>query len=669
MSFNKIFKLFAISIFLISISYSQEKGYELNSINFTGNNEFSSSELRYNIYSEESPGWVWKFLNSFTPFGRGPVYFDSTEIPSDVNALRAFYNAHGFFKSEVSYKYSVDTTDKSVDLTYIIKENKPSTYGSLYIFGVDTLPLSVRQFISQQLNVDTTKRYDENTLQQKVEGALNVLLNSGYMFARFDSTLIIKDTTINKADINVYYTPGKRYKIDSLVIRKDGAGAPEVSDDLLRKLTDIKKGEYYDLDAIKQKQTMLFRTNLFNSVVLSPVERDTTDSKVPLRLSGNIGLLNELSPELILNNQNNALNIGLSASYVRKNFLGEARTLTISPSFGIQDFYNIDYARLFKKFSIYDTTLLGYVDAHITIQQPYLFGKPIFGTWENYAQILKQSNYNIITYGSKLNFEFELPSYTIINFLSTYFSVEEDKERYFTIDSSSSKLPSYLGANFGRTYVDNLLFPTTGYNISMEAEIANIFPYIFAKTFKTDFSDALFYRLVFTGSFYIPLNIRRNTIFAFKTKIGNIHTFVGDYGDIPLNRTFRPGGSNSVRGWRTNQLHPPQAPSITNYVEGITDIKGGTFLLESSMELRYRFVESFGTVLFADCGNSWIGYQTFRFDQLAVAAGIGFRYYSQIAPFRVDFGFKVYDPYDKTTILKKPFWKQMEFHFGIGEAF
>jgi len=29
----------------------------------------------------------------------------------------------------------------------------------------------------------------------------------------------------------------------------------------------------------------------------------------------------------------------------------------------------------------------------------------------------------------------------------------------------------------------------------------------------------------------------------------------------------------------------------------------------------------------------------------------------------------MYNPYNKTTIFKKPFWKQMEFHFGIGEAF
>jgi hypothetical protein len=49
--------------------------YELSSINFSGNNNFSKSELEINIESKESPMWFWVFLNSFTPFGDAEVYF------------------------------------------------------------------------------------------------------------------------------------------------------------------------------------------------------------------------------------------------------------------------------------------------------------------------------------------------------------------------------------------------------------------------------------------------------------------------------------------------------------------------------------------------------------------------------------------------------------------
>ncbi len=96
---------------------------------------------------------------------------------------------------------------------------------------------------------------------------------------------------------------------------------------------------------------------------------------------------------------------------------------------------------------------------------------------------------------------------------------------------------------------------------------------------------------------------------------------------------------------------------------------GGSFLIEGSMEFRQRFLENFGFAIFTDYGNTFLGYQRFRFDRVAVGAGMGFRYYTQIAPFRVDFGFKVYDPADKTFILNQHVWKRMEIHFGIGEAF
>jgi outer membrane protein assembly factor BamA len=204
----------------------------------------------------------------------------------------------------------------------------------------------------------------------------------------------------------------------------------------------------------------------------------------------------------------------------------------------------------------------------------------------------------------------------------------------------------------------------------MQAEDANIIPYLISKAAGINFNGALFYKLVLSSSFYFALDIKKNNIFAVKAKVGQIQPYIGDYSGIPLNRTFYVGGSNSVRGWRANQLRPPNAPTIQNY-QG-TNVKGGTFLIEGSLEYRYRFLPSFGVVLFYDYGNTWIGYNQFRYDEIAQAIGPGFRYYTQIAPFRIDFGFKFYDPAVKKFIWEnwnEHFFENLEFHFGIGEAF
>jgi outer membrane protein insertion porin family len=670
----KIIFFTAIVLFSCADVFPQNGNkYELTSINFEGNNTFSGSILSTVIYSEESPGWFWKFLNSFTSFGKAPVYFDSSNIQIDVSALHAFYNANGFFETGVSYKYKIDSADKNVDLTYIIRENDPSTFGKDSIYGIENLPPNVKGNFLKEFVFDTTSRYSQSKVQQDVDQGLNVLLNNSYMLAKFDSTIIIRDTVKNKANLKIYFTTGRGYTIDTVIVEKSGEGAQDVKNSLLRDITDIKAGDYYDQEKIRQRQTRLYRTGLFSSVILSADANDTSGYKVPLKLNCSIGLMNELSPELILNNQNSLLNIGLSLSYVRKNFLGNARKLTINPSFALQNFFNVDFRKIFKKFSLRDTTLLGYVDAGLSIEQPNMFGKPIYGTWENYVQVNKQTNYNLTKYGSKITFEFELPRFTLINFLSTFYNIEEDKEYYRTFhDSLSSKLLSVIGTDFGITTTDDILFPTVGHNISFHIENANLFPYLISKIAKLNSPDALFYKFVFTSSFYFALDVKRNNIFAVKAKTGYIQTYLGDYSGIPLDRTFYVGGSNSVRGWRIydSTLATPNAPAVRN-ITGV-NVKGGTFLIEGSFEYRYRFLPNFGVVLFYDYGRSWIGYTQFRFDELAQALGPGLRYYTQIAPFRIDFGFKFYDPAKKKYIWNnwdKRFWYNLAFHFGIGEAF
>ncbi len=640
--------------------------YQLNSISFKGNNSFSSSLLSDVIYSQPTPWWFWKFLHSISSsLGSEPVYFDSTNIQIDLSALKDFYYSNGFFESKVSYKYSVDTAGKKVNLTYIIEEGKPFYYGKLLVFGLKSVPQFIYDIFYNDVKLDTTKRFSQSVVQANTSKVINDMLNNGYMQGRLDSTVVLKDTVHYKADVNIYFSPGNRYTIDSIRIQKSGVGAHLVSNKLLRNISGLKDGQFYQLDVLRRSQVRLYRTGLFDNVALTTVDSGITDSSVPVKLQGSIGKMNELSPEFILNNQQSALNIGLGASYIRKNFLGDARKLTVSSSFAAQDIFNVDFGKLIKKFSFRDTTLLGYVDSRITIDQPYLFGKPIFGTWETYAKIDKQSTYNNTVYGSSVTFEFEMPEYTFINQLSTSYTLEQSNENYRTIyDSLSTKLVSDIAADASSTTADNILFPTQGYNLSFHIEEGNSFP-------QLNSSNAGFYKIQVGGSYYFSLDRKRNSIAAFKLKVGNIQVFYGSFAGVPINRTFYAGGSNSIRGWGSNAL-VPVGSQVVQGIEGGTSIKGGTFLIEGSAEWRYRFVENMGLALFSDFGNTWLGYTKYTWKGVAVAAGFGFRYYTPIAPFRVDFGFKFYDPSQQKFLWQnwnKVFLRNIAVQFGLGEAF
>jgi outer membrane protein insertion porin family len=158
---------------------------------------------------------------------------------------------------------------------------------------------------------------------------------------------------------------------------------------------------------------------------------------------------------------------------------------------------------------------------------------------------------------------------------------------------------------------------------------------------------------------------------ASKFKIGYLQVYSGTFAGVPLNRTFYAGGSNSIRGWLPNELVPVGSQYVRD-ISGINIVKGGTFLVEGSFELRRKFSDNFGSAVFMDYGNTWLGYNQFRFDGVAVAAGFGFRLYTPVAPIRIDLGLKFYDPSIGQFIWEswnKRFFKNITLHFGLGEAF
>ncbi len=657
-----------ILFFIVSLKLFAQTGarYELSSINFVGNRYFSSSTLADLIYSRPTPWWFWKFLHSFSSLGKEPVYFDSTNIQIDLTALKEYYNSNGFFDAKFGYKYTVDTTDKKVGLYYIIDENRPSNFGKLNIYGIDKLPKYLYNNVYNDIALDTNQRFSQEVVQNNTTKFINYMLNNGYMYVKLDSTVVLKDTIKYKANVNIYFSLGNLYRIDTVLVNKTGAGSDFVKDGLLRDISGIESGQLYNLDELRQSQLRLYQTGLFNSVMLLPKESDTTDSLVPIEMSANIGLLNEMDPEIILNNQHNAFNAGLGVSYIRKNFFGDARKLTISTSFGVQDIYKVDFGNLVKGFSIYDTTLNGYVDSRIILDQPYVFEKPIFATWETYATINKQPYYYNTLLGTKFTFDFEMPVYTFLNHLSASYTVEQSKEDYRTLpDSLAIKLVSDIAADAASTTADNILFPTRGYNLSFHIEEGNSFP-------QKNASSAGFYKLQLGGSYYLSLDKHQNSIAAFKLKVGNIQVYYGSFAGVPINRTFFAGGSTSIRGWGSNQLVPPASPRLRT-IPGITNynIEGGSFLIEGSMEFRRRFWENVGYALFTDFGNTWLGYNQFSWNSVAVAVGFGLRYYTPVAPFRVDFGFKFYDPNSHEFLWEKKdhVIQHVVINFGLGEAF
>jgi translocation and assembly module TamA len=129
------------------------------------------------------------------------------------------------------------------------------------------------------------------------------------------------------------------------------------------------------------------------------------------------------------------------------------------------------------------------------------------------------------------------------------------------------------------------------------------------------------------ASVYQPVSDR--TVIAGRVRLGSI--FGATTSGIAPSRRLYSGGGGSVRGYGYQRLGPR---------DGDGDPIGGRGLAEFAIEARYRlsaFGGNFGVVPFVDAGTlsdkSWPDFSDWQF-----GAGLGFRYYSNFGPIRVDVG-------------------------------
>ncbi len=700
--------LFLLPIFLRG-QYLND--YELKEIIFEGNAALPEHLLREQIKSKESPNWFLQTLHKFTNFGAEAVYFDTSLIKEDIDALKQLYMSFGFFKTKIKDEIEINNKSKSVTLKYIIRERERTKFHSLVVKGLDKLPRYINKAVNSLLKVDTSTFYSSEAVEEMRTNALTYFHDHGYMLASSSKPLVKVDTVKNFADVFLTFSPGKRFRIKEIRVSKTGPGKNFVSDQLIKEIVDIKPGTYYSNYDITKAQIRLYRTNLFSSALVTAMVSDSVDSKVPLSVSADIGSMHEISPEVIANNEDNAFNFGFSFGMTRKNFLGNARKFGISLSAAAQDIVNF-----VKNPSIKDTTFLGYADLRATLDQPFLFGEPIATKIQSYFTLQKKRNeYNSKILGTKLGLSFEMPRFTFITSLSPYFNYEDAEyiyqqsyieynlrtaftQKYPSNPTLADSLANYylnsvitdnkyrttntlLGAEIGAVHKNDLMFPIKGYSITAVIEDGNSIPYLISKLRNKPFSSPGYFKVLLTLSNFFPLSEDKTSTLGVKIKVGNIFTYRGDKSNISLNQRFYSGGNNSIRGWGSRELVPKESKidlSVPNenfnsvLLRGIAP--GGFFLLEGTIEYRKKPFKNFGFVTFLDFGNTWNDPEELRYDHVAVAGGFGIRFYTDFVPLRLDFGLKLYDPSDKRSYFNRlkdvsGFWKTFQFHLGIGEAF
>ncbi|MGW9685507.1 translocation and assembly module lipoprotein TamL [Flagellimonas sp. 2504JD1-5] len=197
---------------------------------------------------------------------------------------------------------------------------------------------------------------------------------------------------------------------------------------------------------------------------------------------------------------------------------------------------------------------------------------------------------------------------------------------------------------------------------------------------KNDNDQLLVFGVPFSQYFKTELDFIRHwevgnaKVLAFRSFFGLAIPY-GNSESIPFVRSYFAGGSNDNRAWNAYELGPGKTSNINDFNEAN---------LKLAMNLEYRFPIA-GDVkgaLFADAGNIWNVFDNednpeaifsgfSSLSDIALGTGFGLRYDFTYFVFRLDIGFKTYNPAEEASKrwFRQYNFKNAGFNIGINYPF
>ncbi|MFA7326191.1 MAG: BamA/TamA family outer membrane protein [Candidatus Kapaibacterium sp.] len=701
-------------------------GYEINRLEFIGNKEFTDAELVSKVKSRPTNIGILHSLmlmyysegqkNRHTPklametieknirwFENERRVFDEKVVLEDLKSLESYYKNNGYHLSQISYEIFPDSTTEENVLAFYIKEDERYRISTVTYIGLDSIDLEVKSKIKNVLTDHTGDYYSEQKIEQEYNEVTATLENNGFLYIKSSRPIIYINDETKTDSVVIEFILGERKKIGKIEIVDVRNDQPAVSENMRRMQIAFKPGDYYSKRDELQSRINFLSLGVFENVSISYISDSTTsDSIVNVKVSlvYNNQQDWEVSPFVNRTVFNETTNAGIEAGYGHKNIFGAAQKFRL---------YGKIFARDISRFigsgsstNEYQNLLEYEYQAGIRFDQPYIFS--LFnwsvGTSTNpqYAVRNILNNFTLNTFSWPFTFQLRLPYYTIINSVYIDLSFESEKpsglENILNQDTLTSDIAQaliiYSSLQEYDKFItlatmsfravgdkrDNPINPTKGYylNTSVEFPIANVLSNYIRTQVK-----------IYN---YFSLSSQLTT--AFKISAGHIFLDFNSNYYVPFDRQFFAGGANSVRGWTSRKLryHPKGDSTFKqNDLYGfLENFVGSTSLIESSIELRYKFkrpeyfsefladqIESLGLVAFADVGNSydWLVNDDRSdtktnnfFSTLAVSIGAGIRYFTPVGPLRLDFATPVFDPNGDD----KPF-SNILIHIGLGHTF
>ncbi len=520
-------------------------------------------------------------------------------VEEDVPAIRAILQALGYFKIRIATDVDTEKSPAVVHINIVP--------GPVFRMGTITLTgLPSDQILSPAaLGLSPGTQAASAALRTGDEKIITFLGSRGYPFARIGSRDVLVDHAREKVDVHWTIAPGPACTFGPTTFQ----GLEDVDPAFVHRNISWKEGEPFNATQEDSSRMKLLKSGLFGSVRVEHAHEPSADGSLPMILT-----FKERVPRTVKAGLEYSTDTGPGAtfSWEHRNLFQEGEQLRTRAQ--VND--------VLQK-------------ADLRLMFPAFFGPWQLTTEGALAQEDTDAYFSrSITSGAML--ERRLAPWLrtgggVRYRLSRLEESGEDAETYGLLS-----FPVFADAIKAGPILD----PASGWTLKGETA-----PYV-----DTLGQNIVFLKSRVEGSLYLPVLPSKKLILALRGAFGTL----GGTGlqDIPADERFYAGGGGSVRGYGYQQA---------GELDDDDDPTGGLSTVECAAELRTRFTQSFGGVLFLDGGRSFADAIPREMNDLFWGAGAGLRYFTPIGPIRLDAAF----PLNKRDGIDDSF----QIYISIGQAF
>ncbi|WP_283196366.1 outer membrane protein assembly factor BamA [Rhizobium sp. AN80A] len=592
---------------------------KIDSINFVGNNAYSSGRLASVIATKRS-----NFLSFLT---RKDVY-NADKLKADEEALRQFYYNRGYADFRiVSSDAAFDEATNKYTLTFNIEE------GPRYDFGAVSVQSTVQGIDGAQLQGLVRTRegqvYNAKEVQQSMEAISDQVASAGYPFARV-TPRGNRDLNNNTIGVEYLVDQGEKAYVERIEIR----GNSRTRDYVIRREFDMSEGDAFNQQMITKAKRRLEALGYFSTVNISTQPGSSPDRVVVVvdvqdQATGSFGIGAGYAA--------GGDGLLLEASIEEKNFLGRGQYIKVSAGGGEE----------------------GSRSYGLNFTEPYFLGYRLAVGFDiNHSQTSSNDNYDYEENNVVLRATAPITEDLATTFRYNYKQMKYDPSNslsdlstpYQDLVNNSPWVKSSVSQTLTYNTLDDMILPREGIYASVTQEIAGLG------------GDSQFYKLYGKARYYRLLADDADIIGSVAGSAGYV---VGFGKDLNVFDQFTLTNGD-IRGFENKGIGPRVGG-------GPDDPLGGTTYFTVSAEATFplpAFPRDFGLrgAVFADAGTlfgnkvnvSGSEFVNGEDASLRASVGVGIVWNSPFGALRVDYAIPV---------LKEDYDKVQNFKFGINNQF